>query len=474
MNKAFLEFNDKAITSGICDWEPSLASKLKSTMECFIEYTRRIRPDSESDEEEARENHSIYQSDSNEKQTSLTNQSRPPTLVQKPAQSQISSLPSHPSYSNQAETVTVPPRYEDQFQSIEQSAASNTQSPKIEGSQSIPSGNLETSSWSPTDLNQQYTFAGLTASPPNFVSTPKNPLPPPKSYNFHESSFARRLMRSALERAYRLLIKPSLDGDNIFRYAKCTFTWSNQERCFAMIQQALANTAQESLENWNAPLLHIGDAGLHYPRTGIDAGASPPPGWDARAPIGPHPYVQATTPVDQSLSAEQVAHLFGLDGEWFDSSDVECYLRTKGLFLNAHSSFVEISFSQPLDPTIEGSIPSLDSPAQSSINSSSSPQSPQNMDILLSNNLFPMDEHYMWGDALLGTCSSMDPVRDQSLSELKLADNEISNSQRIYAPEPFTDPHTSFNIIPPRKKFIDVDKFVDSMCCQLTYKTASC
>lgn len=52
MNNSFLDFNDKAISSGIRRWEPSLAQDLKTTMGHFLESARQITGVDEEEDEQ--------------------------------------------------------------------------------------------------------------------------------------------------------------------------------------------------------------------------------------------------------------------------------------------------------------------------------------------------------------------------------------------------------------------------------------
>ena len=168
----------------------------------------------------------------------------------------------------------------------------------------------------------------------------------PSSYNFQETSFVRRLMRSSLEAAYMMMLNPKpQDLERLCTYAFC---FIHKPMLMAYFKAVMARTATENLEVWSVPLYHVGNAGLHYPRDGIDASSSPPPGWAQTAPIGPSLARRGLTPIPDSMTNSEIVDYAGVGGEWFDSNDVEQYLRTKGLKLDAQSIFVEI-----IDPSQE-------------------------------------------------------------------------------------------------------------------------
>lgn len=180
---------------------------------------------------------------------------------------------------------------------------------------------------------------------PNPIAKPLSDmltLPLPATHSFQEDSFARRLLRTALEAGYRFLTDPRTSPEEIRR--RWAFTW-----CFAKtgsirqhIKGLLDRTAKQNLEHWDFPSLHLGGAGFHYPRIGIDAGGAPPDWWASQAPIGPLPPSQPETPMPENMMFEQMAERVGFGGEWFDSNDVEQYLQTKGLCLDEQSSLIEV------------------------------------------------------------------------------------------------------------------------------------
>ena len=112
----------------------------------------------------------------------------------------------------------------------------------------------------------------------------------------------------------------------------------------------LQRKAGDALENWNVPFFHIGGAGTHFPRRGKDGKPIYPPNMLSpekalvHQDMGPHPWVGrgAETPRADLRDVQAMLEAIGFGGEWFDSHDVEEYLKTKGIHLDGHSSFVEI------------------------------------------------------------------------------------------------------------------------------------
>lgn len=200
----------------------------------------------------------------------------------------------------------------------------------------------------------------------------ERPLKPtvPYTYSFQETTFARRLHRLCLERAFRTLTDPEADPACIQRVFRFTFSFSNKKRMLGRFQELLKRRAGESLENWNVPFFHIGGAGTHFPRLDEQGQAVYPPNIlsPARA-FGPLALPTAETPRDEA-TMELLLESIGFGGVWFDSHDVESYLRTKGLHLDGNSSFVDI------DPSAVDRAPPLLLHSNSSTSSRSSGVSP--------------------------------------------------------------------------------------------------
>lgn len=84
------------------------------------------------------------------------------------------------------------------------------------------------------------------------------------SYAFLETSFARRLHRSSYERAYHVLTNPSTPIEEIEMRMRLSFCFSDLQRIVQFLQRAISKSDREVLDQWSAPLLHVGNAGLQY------------------------------------------------------------------------------------------------------------------------------------------------------------------------------------------------------------------
>ncbi len=290
-------------------------------------------------------------------------------------------------------------------------------------------------------------------------------LPSPKSYATREASFARRLMRTSLEAAYRLMTNPDSRPEAIKRLCKFTWCFAKSDRIADQMKALIERTAKQSLELWEAPTRHIGGAGLHYPRVGIDVADAPPEWWAHQAPIGPTHIPQPETPVPDSLMIDQIAERVGQDGEWFDSNDVEQYLRSKGLYLDGQSSIVELNDDETVPALIDTQGPSANSPAASSSHDSTGgPRSPQITDVNGPSDPFLHGTDFLWS----GDTADMSEIQDLNM-DLLWGDIDYSNP-KTFPPgmefSLFSNTIPTFNT--KMKKFVDVEKFVNSACMIVT------
>lgn len=444
MNNSFLDFNDKAISSGIRRWEPSLAQDLKTTMGHFLESARQITGvDEEEDEQVPNLSARVYGGD----ETPPLDRSRTSRRPRLPPRSKGSS-------SAGEKARAAPWGYETVDQ--KQTAIGEARPSGIASSANRQVASPDEAGWSPEKYTQQYRVEiPETALAKGWTgSSVGKSLPLPRSSSTYETSFGRRLLRQTLEYALRLMTSPKSPREDIERICKFTFLFSNAKQIVEHMQKLLLRSTRESLEVWEAPLLHLGGAGLHYPRIGIDGTDNPPPSWwAAEACTGPMYPIAAETPVPEGLTMTQVINLIEFDGEWFDSNDVEQYLRSRGLYMDARSSWVEIPV--PELSLSETQNQNIGSPSESSMDS----QSPR-----IAESFFPHDpilegQDYFWNADTLDVPDFSDVNIDYS------SGSKVPGFGTVSDPHFFLDPILAdtlptFNT--SAKKFIDVEKFLNS------------
>jgi hypothetical protein len=180
----------------------------------------------------------------------------------------------------------------------------------------------------------------------------------PKTYSFHEKTLARRLHRACLEAAYHLLLDPVRKPHTYERVFKLSLLSRDRTRMASSLKKILDRGLDDPLDFWDAPLLHIGGAGTHYPLRGRPSVAQ-----DSRpkfhlGTIGPQILNLLDNVVQSRPNAEISVEIEGFEGTWFDPYDVEGYLESKGVHIDPTVSFVEAEIT--------------DAPAESSTVSSGS------------------------------------------------------------------------------------------------------
>ncbi|KAH0542974.1 hypothetical protein FGG08_002662 [Glutinoglossum americanum] len=374
VNKSFLKFNDNAMNSGLIQMRPDLARDLKEATEQFLTLARMANSDQDigfDDEEE----------ESGKRDLENVVEDKPKTTTRRGTAKRTKRAPPAPEKSkpdpwgyrvepeeeqplnengkrpNKLSPIPEPPKDESRH-GWESTGVSRSPIPSTSGSRFGPAQSL-----------QQYRVEvpPLDQYPGAFNSQQAAP-PLPYTLTFQETGFARRLHRAAIERGCYLLLSPNSPPSEVERVFGFCFTFNSREEILQRMSVMLAKSTKESLEYSQAPFLHIGGAGFHYPRKG----ASRNPRTmrtDLTLPvrsIGPMALALSEGAREKGITPEEMISLVGLDGEWFDPLDVEGYLREKGFVFPGESSFAEIEVSSPgasdtasammtpLSPTLSG------------------------------------------------------------------------------------------------------------------------
>ena len=393
MHKAFLDFQDEANAVGLRNWNPALAGNLHRSAATFAELAKNGIHESDAEGEEME----VTQADEASAEAGgdiLSSRDMRPQLAKhesdpgqqrrQPRTDAGLSTNSIWGYSPTFQHLLIAPDSQDQqqhpVQEIENVQMQNWDAPNAVISPSdqnfqlypvqVPETFVAPPGPSPVDPKSFFQI-------PSFIS---NELPLPRTFSNAEKSFARRLVRRSLEAAIQLLTSPSSTPEEIGRFCKFTFCYSNRSRILNCLKNMVGRDANENLEFWHVPFYHEGGSGLHFPRVGIDATSDPPENWASPGPVGPTFQYTPETDHWNGVEKARVIQELGIDGEWFDSNDVEQYLRTKGIYLNGESSIVEIT--EPNDvPELGNTTATAPTTAASPSNTHSSvggPQSPYN------------------------------------------------------------------------------------------------
>lgn len=380
MSQTFVHYNDQALASGILTRHPDFGEDLRLTMQRFLDLAKRANIDSDVEDaptsgkkarREAKQGH----------------RPGPPTTasLDLPTRSLPASVPALFAREVQPSEMlgyTVTYEHEADVRAQHSGALS------ILDQRTFGMDDDRVSGWIDEGMQlHQYRAQVPDASP----MPPKQPVVDPMAdaalkstytYSFQETSFARRLLRAGYERSYRLLTNPNANPAEVQRLLRYSLCHSDQKAIINRIRAVLMRSRTESLDNWDMPMLHIGGAGLHFPRP---EGEALPPNWADSFSMGPYrPQRNGPAGAGYPLNLIDFADL---QGAWFDTNDVEQYLKTKGLHLDGSSSLAEIEIDESLVPAAStddfGSIAATATAAESPSDSSHSsnmtePVSPAN------------------------------------------------------------------------------------------------
>lgn len=194
----------------------------------------------------------------------------------------------------------------------------------------------------PFGLDQDSLFTDIFSQTqePTTTSTTTYPLPHlpttlplPSSLASSETTFGRRLQRTALERGYQLLTMANPPKERFAKVFGFCMLFEPLDRIRERLRASLDRSAAESLNYWQTPFWALGGAGQH--RIPQDPG---------RGPVGnqgtedhlKHGFVG---PFDSRTGAARDGRIDprmritmpGFRGDFYDAEEVELYLQSRGV-----------------------------------------------------------------------------------------------------------------------------------------------
>ncbi|MCJ1479628.1 hypothetical protein MMC13_008314 [Lambiella insularis] len=388
MNQTFLDYNDKAVASGIISRNLTLGEDLKFATQRFLELTRNASTASDGEEEghgsKAPEQPAHLEAAipspfdyvrhlrkaTTTSDTPMGNLNHPATI-----------LGYEISYNDRrtAETrdlgntkIFQGPGYHESSDMTDNRVGRGTISLGL-GAE-VPSIPTFTPKWNAAADQVIQPFSDANRWPYFEVSGPR-------TYSFLERTFSRRLLRLCYERTYYLLTDPNSSKEETYRTLRYTFHVADAKKIAARLRELLPKSSSESLDNWDVPLLHIGGAGLHYPRVDPEGETPLPSNWSSLQSVAPYGPRTGPLSIPDNEFPEHLVKYANMEGPWFDSNDVEQYLRTKGLLLDGQMSVAEIEVDEPV-PSLAGEF-AAGSPNSLSSDSFADPQSPRHLNDMM-------------------------------------------------------------------------------------------
>ncbi|KAL8284567.1 hypothetical protein RB600_009131 [Gaeumannomyces tritici] len=238
---------------------------------------------------------------------------------------------------------------------------------------------------------------GTTAAAPSPLPHPALPSPP-RTYAASESTFGRRLQRFAVERALSLISMPNPPPLRLVRVFGFCLPFESADDIRRRLSSALSRPQGQSMFYWQYPFHHLGGAGSHFPPGTVSSTPTDParfgaaPTVDTRtqqqqqqqqrsfavgnqgtadvmrprngAGFGMGPFTQPVSESGSShLDARQRIKVPGFEGDFYDSDEVELWLRRRGVDIAPAQDYVTTevdlsAFDQPGSPG-EGNASSL-------------------------------------------------------------------------------------------------------------------
>jgi hypothetical protein len=115
----------------------------------------------------------------------------------------------------------------------------------------------------------------------------------------------------------------------------------DRAKLIAALKMVINRGPHEDLDFWQAPLIHVGGAGTHYPRQDPFGNLMPKKVSHNLGLIGPQTLALLENAARENITTDMTVEIAGFEGEWFDPYDVQGYLEEKGIFIDPTQSFAE-------------------------------------------------------------------------------------------------------------------------------------
>ncbi|KAK0122689.1 hypothetical protein ONS96_009725 [Cadophora gregata f. sp. sojae] len=159
----------------------------------------------------------------------------------------------------------------------------------------------------------------------------------PRTHAYNEFTFARRIQRGAIERAFRLITSKTVSPEVFDRAFGLTLMYETRENLEARLRRAITKTNKDALSQWKNPFVHIGGSGTFYPDSDPSNDDLRP---KLRTGFSIGPFSPAATDARDLFREDMRCNLPGYEGQFFDSNDVEGYLRGRGLDIPPSADFI--------------------------------------------------------------------------------------------------------------------------------------
>ncbi|KAK8121548.1 hypothetical protein PG999_005668 [Apiospora kogelbergensis] len=184
--------------------------------------------------------------------------------------------------------------------------------------------------------SQNASFAPQLSFDPSYgmsswAPSPWASLPSPSTLAYQEPSFARRLHRSALQRAAHLVTMKNPPSETVLRVFGFARLFETLEQIRERTLGLLTRSERESLSHQEYPFQHLGGMGTHFPAAERGEHMSPVSRGLPARPKDDYPFTMG--PMDPRVGKirETLINLPGFDGQFWDPDEVQIYLMHNGV-----------------------------------------------------------------------------------------------------------------------------------------------
>jgi hypothetical protein len=172
------------------------------------------------------------------------------------------------------------------------------------------------------------------------IFNPIEELPLVNTLSQHEASFSRHLQRAAFEWGYKLITSRNSSTSMLNEVFGFCLRFESREDISRRLERKMDATSKDPLYNWRTPFVHLGGSGTYYPLDEDISGTLMP---KFRTGMSMGPFSSSVISARENLmeSDFRIA-LPGFEGEFFDSNDVEKYLRGRGINIPPNTEFLAI------------------------------------------------------------------------------------------------------------------------------------
>jgi hypothetical protein len=339
MSNICIGLYEDAAKRGLLKREPEFGNELKSTTEKFLALAKSVSMDEIPKDEEPTSLDGSKQSHSDAEHEAAGHSKQTQRTIPQTSKPKISSdMTSVWGYQ-----VTQEDNVESQRDQIDWNLQPHT-TPSRGDHQIISIPTFDNASFSFDNLNnnniQQFRAEVPEVDYYQSIATIQETLPFIKSLSHYETTFGRHLQRAAVEQGWKLITATNPNPARLNDVFGFCLRFETREQIAARLKRGLDATSKQTLYNWRAPFVNLGGSGTYYPPSEETSGTMVP---KYRTGMSMGPFSSSVINTRETAMFDDFRiNMLGFEGEFFDSNDVESYLRHRGLDIQPNVEFVNV------------------------------------------------------------------------------------------------------------------------------------